>query len=158
MKQLLNKQGLSMVEVMIGAILLALIVIPSLNVISTQTQTVTATRDHSQAAFVAQKLQEIMRSYRFNMLDADQYDADHTRRNRTFEWKLKNSDELKRHVINGIEYLIDPAQTSVEPVKLKNTDPASPPTAYLVRFSITYKSKDSRNHLLNVSTAISQRE
>lgn len=153
-----NQSGMSMVEIMIGVILLALIIIPSLNVISSQTQTVTATRDHSQAAFVAQKLQEAMRSYRFNLLDADQYNSDPVMQKKTFEWKLKNADELKKHVINGIEYIVDPALTSVDPVKMKNSDPTTPPSAYLVRFSITYKSKDGRNHRLNISTAISQRE
>ena len=44
-----KNQGLSMVEVMIGVILLALMVIPSLNVITSKTRTVTATRDHSLA-------------------------------------------------------------------------------------------------------------
>lgn len=158
MKITRQNQAMSMVEIMIGVILLALIIIPSMNVISSQTQTVTATRDHSQAAFVAQKIQEILRSYRFNLIESDQYSSDTAKQKKTFEWKLKNADELRKHVINNIEYLIDPGLTSVDPVVLANSDPSNPPMAYLVKFSITYKSKDGRNHRLNVSTAISQRE
>jgi len=158
MKAIKNNRAMSMVEIMIGVVLLALIIIPSMNVISSQTQTVTATRDHSQAAFVAQKIQEIMRSYRFNLIEADQYSSDTSRQKKTFEWKLKNADELKKHVINNIEYLIDPDLTSIDPVKLSNSDPSNPPMAYLVRFLITYRSKDGRDHRLNISTAISQRE
>ncbi|MBR4329616.1 MAG: hypothetical protein IKP71_07160, partial [Candidatus Riflebacteria bacterium] len=64
-----NKKAVSMVEIMIGVLLLALILIPSLNVIIGQTQTVTATRDHAQAAFIAEKVIEIARSYPFDMLE-----------------------------------------------------------------------------------------
>ncbi len=149
---------MSMVEIMIGVVLLALIIIPSLNVISSQTQTVTATRDHSQAAFVAQKIQEILRSYNFRLIEADQYSAEPEKQKKTFEWKIKNDDELRKHKINGIDYLIDPAQTRVDPVinSLEGTD--QQPTAYLVAFVINYKAKDGRQHRLNISTAISMRE
>jgi len=83
------RNGMSMIEIMIGVILLALIVVPSLNVIISQTKTVTATRDHSQAAFVAQKIQETCRSYRFDMIEADQYASKPAEQKKTFEWRLK---------------------------------------------------------------------
>ena len=71
-----KKHGVSMVEIMIGVFLLALILIPSLNVVISQTQTVTKTRDHSQAAFLAQKIFETAHSFSFRLLDADQYNND----------------------------------------------------------------------------------
>ena len=154
------RSGMSMVEIMIGVILLALIIVPSLNVIVSQTQTVTATRDHSQAAFVAQKLQEICRSYSFDMIEADQYDSNPDKKKKTFEWKLKNTDELKKHVINGIEYIVDDNEkmTRIDPLLKAADNSGQPPVAYLFKFSITYLGKDKRNHRLNISTAIAQRE
>lgn len=152
------RTGMSMIEIMIGVILLALIVVPSLNVIISQTQTVTATRDHSQAAFVAQKIQEICRSYSFDMIEADQYSSEPATQQKTFEWKLKNNDELRKHVINGIEYIIDPTKTLVDPVPDQFLTGNPAPTVYLVRFSITYIGKDKRSHRLDISTAIAQRE
>ncbi|MDD3145933.1 MAG: hypothetical protein PHD82_01415 [Candidatus Riflebacteria bacterium] len=152
------RTGMSMIEIMIGVILLALIVVPSLNVIVSQTRTVTATRDHSQAAFVAQKVQEICRSYSFDMIEADQYSSDAATQQKTFEWKLKNSDELRKHVINGIEYTIDPASTMIDavPDQFATGNPA--PTVYLLKFSVVYTGKDKRSHRLDISTAVAQRE
>lgn len=147
-----------MIEIMIGVILLALIIVPSLNVIVSQTQTVTATRDHSQAAFVAQKLQEICRSYSFDLIEADQYAADQVKQKKTFEWKLKNDNELKKQLINGIEYIVDPDKTRIDPVPNQFATGNPAPTLYLFKFSITYLGKDKRNHRLDISTAIAQRE
>jgi len=151
------RSGMSMVEIMIGVILLALIVVPSLNVIVSQTQTVTATRDHSSAAFVAQKVQEICRSFKFDMLDADQY-SDEAKKKKTFEWKIKNDDEYRKHPINGIDYLIVPEETAIDPVLTDAAGPGSIPNVYVFKFTIAYEGKDKRNHRLSVSTAISQRE
>ena len=147
-----KKYGMSMVEVMIGAILLALMIIPSLNVILSQTQTVTATRDHSQAAYVAQKIQEMCRGYKFSFIDKDNCAGDPKE---TFEWKLCNLDEFKKHTLNGITYEI--TNVKIDPSINKET-PAMPPFLYLLQFQIKYKGKDRREHLLEISTAISRRE
>ncbi len=154
----MHNKGMSMVEIMIGVILLALIVVPSLNVIISQTHTVTATRDHSQAAFVAQKIQETCRSYKFDLIEAEQYASNAVQQKKTFEWKLKNDDELRKQVINGIEYIIDPDKTSIDPVPNQFATGNPAPTVYLFKFSITYVGKDKRDHRLDISTAIAQRE
>ena len=154
----MHNRGMSMVEIMIGVILLALIVVPSLNVIISQTQTVTATRDHSQAAFVAQKIQETCRSYSFDMIEAEQYASDAARQKKTFEWKLKNDDELRKQVINGIEYIVDPDKTAIDPAPNQFATGNPAPTVYLFKFSITYVGKDKRDHRLDIATAIAQRE
>ncbi len=153
-----NKSAMSMVEIMIGVVLLALIIIPSLNVISTQTKTVTSTRDHSQAAFVAATIRETLRSYRFAMIESDQYSSDTTTQRKTFEWKLKNSDELRKHTINNIQYLVDPDSVKIDPVLKTSGSTGQKPAAYLVQYSINYRSKDNRNHRLDISTAIAQRD
>lgn len=150
------KTGMSMIEILIGVILLALIIVPSLNVILSQTKTVTSTRDHSQAAFVAQKIQEILRSYKFSLIEAEQYAADQALQKRTFEWKLKNSDELKKQVINNIVYLID--DVKIDAVKNPAAGPEQAICAYVVSYSIKYTGKDMRNHRLDISTAISLRD
>lgn len=151
-----KKFGLSMVEVMIGVILLALIVIPSLNVITSKTRTVTATRDHSQAAFVAQKVQETARAFKFDLLDSDQYVSNPTMQKKTYEWKLKNEDEYRRHVLNGIEYLID--EVAIDPVFNKeDPDPNQAIILLLFKFTVKYKGKDGRDHNLRINTAIARR-
>ena len=150
--------AMSMVEIMIGVLLLTLIVVPSLHVIVGQTKTVTATRDHSSAAFVAQKVQEICRSFQFDMIEADQYSSDAAKQKKTFEWKLKNDDEYRQHVVNDITYLIEPSDTRIDPIKGKHDGANTPPVALAFHFTITYTSKDQRSHRLEISTAITRRE
>lgn len=144
-----------MVEVMIGVILLALIIVPSLNVIMSQTQNVTSTRDHSQAAFLAQRIEEICRSYSFKLVEADQYSSDPKMQKKTFEWKLKNSNKLNKYESNGITYHV--TNVSIDPA-VNSFSPSDPPVMYLVHFSIEYLGQDKRNHRLDIDTAISKRE
>lgn len=152
-----NKTGMSMIEVIIGIVLLSLIVVPSLRVINTKTKTVAATRDHSQAAFVAQKVQEIARAFKFSLLEADQYSSNSQLQEKTFEWKIKNQDDLRKHTINGIDYLIE--DVFLDPVlNSEITDPNQIPLLYLLQFTIKYKGKDTRDHVLSINTAISQRD
>jgi len=151
----MTNNGMSIVEVMIGVILLALIIVPSLNVIMSQTQTVTSTRDHSQAAFLAQRIQEICRSYSFKLVEADQYSSDPNTQKKTFEWKLKNSDKLNKYESNGITYHV--TNVLIDPV-VNSFSPSDPTVMYLVHFSIEYLGQDRRNHRLDIDTAISKRE
>ena len=144
-----------MVEVMIGVILLALIVIPSLNVIGTKTKTVTATRDHSQAAFVAQKIQETARAFKFALLEADQYSSEPQKQKTTFEWKLKNDDDYRKHSLNGIDYQIEEVAVDAVENKLDSTQASN---LCLFKFAVKYTGKDRREHVLRINTAISRRE
>ncbi|GAB4275290.1 MAG: hypothetical protein Kow0029_16260 [Candidatus Rifleibacteriota bacterium] len=153
----MNKYGMSMVEIIIGVILLALIVVPSLNVINTKTQTVTATRDHAQAAFVAQKIQEMARAFKFEFIEADRYASNPELQRRTFEWKLKNDEEFKKHNLNGIDYNIE--DVAIDPVlNSEDPDPDQIPIVYLLQFTIRYHGKDNRDHEMSINTAISQRD
>ena len=148
---------MSMVEIMIGVLLLALIIIPSLNVISTKTQAVTSTRDHSQAAFVGQKIQEMARAYKFDMLEAEQYDSEVDKQKRTFEWQLKNKEEIKTQTVNGIKYQIK--DVDISPVANKNDpDSINHPLLQLFKFTVKYEGKDRKQHLLNFNTAIFKKD
>lgn len=146
-----------MVEIMIGVILLALIIVPSLNVIVSQTRTVTATRDHAQAAMLAQKIQEICRSYKFNLISAAPYTNDISMQQRTFEWRLKNLDEMNKYLINGVEYRVDPASIKIAAAENAN-ETEQIPILYMLSFSIDYTGKDNRSHRLDIATAIAKRE
>jgi Tfp pilus assembly protein PilE len=149
-----HKTGMSLVEVMIGVVLLALIIVPSLNVITSQTKTVTATRDHASAAFLSQKIQEMCRGYSFDLIEADQYSSDTTQMKKTFEWKLKNDDNFKKHDINGITYEIK--DVKIEPI-INSEAPTDPAIANLIFFAIEYVGKDKKVHRLEISTALSKR-
>ena len=150
-----SKTGLSMIEVMIGVILLALIIVPSLNVIMSQTQTVAGTREHTQAALLAQKIQEIARSYRFDLISMQQYNDDPDKQQKTFEWRVNNTDELKKHVINNIEYTIE--NLNIEPAE-NMYESEQIPVLYMISFDINYTGSNGKEHRLNIATAISKRE
>lgn len=152
-----NNSGMSMVEIMIGVILLALIIVPSLNVIISQTRTVTATRDHAQAAMLAQKIQEICRSYKFDLISAAPHAGDIAMQQRTFEWRLKNLDEMNKYVINGIEYRVDPASVKITAAENAN-ETEQIAILYLFSFSIDYTGNDNRDHRLDIATAVAKRE
>jgi hypothetical protein len=73
---------------------------------------------------------------------------------KTFEWKLKNDDNFKKHDINGITYEIK--DVKIEPIINSEalTDPA---IANLIFFAIEYVGKDKKVHRLEISTALSKR-
>ncbi len=154
-----NKKAVSMIEIMIGVLLLALILIPSLNVIIGQAQTVTSTRDHAQAAFLAEKILEIARSYPFDMLEEERHnnDNDSSKKEKTFEYRLKNKEEYNTHVVNGITYKIDPKGVFIDPITTKNADKDSIPNICAVKFTIQYTGKDGRDHHLDIHTILAQR-
>ncbi|HAE38412.1 MAG TPA: hypothetical protein DCG57_07210 [Candidatus Riflebacteria bacterium] len=153
-----NTSAMSMIEIMIGVVLLSLIIVPSLQVIVTQTKTVTATRDHSSAAFVAQKIQELARSFQFDMIEAEQYNADQSKQKQTFEWLLKNDDQYRKHVINAVEYQILPDETRIDPLISANDSAKTRPVALAFHFTIKYISKDGRDHRLEISTVITRKD
>ena len=154
-----NKKAVSMVEIMIGVLLLALILIPSLNVIIGQTQTVTATRDHAQAAFIAEKVIEIARSYPFDMLDEERHqnDKDSSKKEKTFEYRIKNKEEYNTFVVNGITYKIDPESLFVDPIKAKDVDKDAVPNIYAIKYTIQYTGKDGKDHHLDIHTVLAQK-
>ena len=144
---------------MIGVLLLALILVPSLNVVISQTQTVTATRDHSQAAFLADKILETARSFPFKMLDSDRYESNADEYKKTFEYKLWNDSDFNTYKINNITYTIssDKDYTSIDAISVKDAASDELPNLYAFKCRILYKGKDGRDHHLDVHTILSQR-
>ena len=153
-----KNKGVSLIEILIGVFLLALILIPSLNVVISQTQTVTSTRDHSQAAFLATKIIEIAKSFDFKMLDSDRYESSSSDYKKTFEYKLLNDPEYNKHNMNNIIYNIstDKEFTSIDAISIKGADSDATPTIYAFKFRIEYKGKDGRDHHLDIHTILSQ--
>ena len=154
----MKKNGMSMIEVMIGVLLLALIILPSLNVITSQTKTVNSTRDHAQVAFIAQSLIEQCRSYQFDLIDADHH-TDANKKKITFESKLLGNDgndsSLSKIVMNGIEYNVNKEKTKISYLDNENKD-LNP--IILFKLVIDYKGQDGKVHEFDVSTAIYKRE
>jgi len=151
--------GMSMVEIMIGVIILALVLIPSLNVIIAETKTVNATRDHTQASFFAQKILESAHTCKFELLEADQYDSDPATQKTTFEYALKNNDDIRTETINGIKYEVvnDDNKDKVKYAADKN-DPSVRPNMVFLSFTVKYTGQDKQNHTLDIHTAISKRQ
>lgn len=147
-------RGLSMVEIMIGVIILALAVIPSLNVIFSETKTVVATRDYSQAAFIGQQIMEKARSYSFRFLDQDDTTLSTDEKNRTLEYRMQNEAAENTIPINGVTYTIE--EFKVTPVPKKGDANFKP--IVLVSYKIRFKGKDNKNHELEINTAISKQE
>ena len=152
-----NKKAVSMVEIMIGVLLLALILIPSLNVIIGQTQTVTATRDHAQAAFLAEKIIETARSYPFDMLEEERHNDDTSKKENTFEYRIKNKEEYNTFVVNGLTYKIDPKSVFIDQIKTKNAAKDAIPNIYAIKYTIQYVGKDGKDHHLDIHTILAQR-
>ncbi|MBF0405989.1 MAG: hypothetical protein HQM10_01440 [Candidatus Riflebacteria bacterium] len=150
-----NKSGMTMTEVMVGVIIMALVLIPSLNVIVRQTTSVTATRDHLMATFVGQKVIETARSFKYEYLDIERFPATSTERVKTFEHIMNNDSSKKIVKLNEIEYKI--VDLKVAGVRNKN-DLSQIPCLSLLSFGIEYKSKEGRNNRLDLSTAIAQQE
>jgi len=153
---------MSMVEVMIGLLLLALLLVPSLNAINNQFKMVNATREHIQAAFVAQKVIEMFRAHSFRLISEAK--ADESEKSETFEHKLKNDDFYKKHVLNNVVYEVVTDSVKILPVwtseaaENEGKNSAKKPNAYVFQFEIKYEDSRNKIHTLPVTTALTRRE
>ncbi|MBF0543485.1 MAG: hypothetical protein HQM08_03580 [Candidatus Riflebacteria bacterium] len=154
-KKMMKYSGMTMVEIMVGVIIMALVLIPSLNVIINQTQTVSSTRDHLLATFMGQKIIEIARTCRFEYLAQDHFPATSSERLKSLEYIMKNDPVKRVERINDIDYRV--VDFKITEVKNKN-DLTQPSTLALLSFAIEYTPKDGKNHRLDISTAIAQQE
>jgi len=154
-----DRPGMSMVEVMIGVIILALVLIPSMNVIISETKTVNATRDHTQASFFAQKILESAHACKFDLLDADQYNDDPVTQKTTFEYALKNNEEFRTETINGIKYeVVKKMDDDLVKFAADKNDPAVRPNMVFLSFTVKYTGQDKNSHTLDIHTAINRRQ
>lgn len=147
--------GMSLVEIAIGVIILALILLPSLNVITSGTRSVVATRDHLQAVFVAQQMMEKTRIYPFKFLDEDHKGLTAAEKAKTLEAVMRDNPASHTLKINDVNYNItDFSIAEVENIK----DPTLKSMA-LVSFKILYKPRGkTKDNELEIHTAISQQE
>ncbi len=161
--------GVSMIEIMIGVIILALVLVPSIQVVLSGTRTVTATRDHVGAVFLAQNLIETARTYDFDRLSLDNGGPNTAQQKETLEWDLFNDDNdpvydkiKKDQKINGIDYNIIPDQSNTSTARFMHNlpinpaDPLSPSNVCLFRFTIKWRGQDGKEHTHDFSTAIAR--
>ncbi len=152
------RPGMSMVEIMIGVIILALVLIPSLNVIISETKIVNATRDHTQASFFAQKILESAHACNFDLLDANQYKDDPATQKTTFEYALQNNEDFRTETINGIKYEVVKKDDDLVKYAADKNDPDVRPNMVFLSFTVKYIGQDKNPHTLDIHTAINRRQ
>jgi hypothetical protein len=146
----------TLIEILTGAIILALVLIPSLYVLISNTSTISSTRDHVMAAFWAQRILEIARTYPFDKLDMDQFPVGDVRRKDTLEYDMIADDATKDRIplgeqINHIKYFLEDVKVGY--VKTKS-DPAANAKLCLISFTVKYTGLDQRTHKFDVHTAV----
>ncbi|MBI3038655.1 hypothetical protein HYY75_06350 [bacterium] len=147
--------GMSMIEILIGVVILSLVLIPSMNVLSSGTQTVLSTRDHEQATFFAQQILEKLRSYPFEYLDKDRFPANSAESKKTFEYEMEKDQNKNTRKINEIIYSVK----SFKIIEVQHkADLNVQPSLALVSFFIEYTTKDGKPHSVEFNTAVSQQE
>ncbi len=129
--------GITLMEIMVGVFIMAIILFPSLMVIMNESKAITGTRDHSQAAFIGHTLIETARAYTFENLEA-------------FPTEFQN----RTYTFNGIEYSIkDLALAKITP-----SGDSSQTSAFRMNFSVRYTSREGRNMSLDLATVIGRHE
>ncbi len=145
---------MSLIEITIGVIILALVLIPAMNVITGGTKSVISTRDHVQAVFISQQIIERLRTYPFKFLDEDHPGLTSAEKAKTFESEMKNLNQYKQYNVNNILYEIknfDIKEAAHQNVNVQKS-------FALVSFEIEYVGKDGKRHGLDFHTAVAQME
>jgi len=150
-----SRPGMSLIEIAIGVIILALVLIPAMNVISVGSKSVISTRDHTQAVFVAQRLMEKARTYPFKFLDEDHAGLTSEEKQKTLEYEVKNKESENHFLINGIHFYVK--NFNIKEVENKLNNQAAKSLA-LISFDIEFKAQDGKNHALEFHSAIAQQE
>ncbi len=128
---------MTLTEIMVGVFIMAIILFPSLMVIMNESKAITGTRDHSQAAFIGHTLIETARAYTFENLGA-------------FPTEFQD----RTYTFNGIEYSVK----DLELAKITPSGDSSQTSAFRMRFSIRYTSREGRNMSLDLATIIGRHE
>ncbi|MBI3038151.1 hypothetical protein HYY75_03735 [bacterium] len=131
-----HRNAFSLAEIMVGIVIMAVIFFPTLTAIMSETKTVTGTRDHSQAAFLGQRILETARTYNFEKLDkfADEY------RGKVFKF-------------NEVDFKIE----NIDLSEIKTKDPPGKIAAKKLTFSIKYTSQ-RRDLSLDLASVIGRHE
>lgn len=128
--------GFSLTEIMVGVFIMAIVLFPTLLGISRESSTVTGTREHSEAAYLGQRIIETARTYNFERLSefASEYQA-------------------KSFKVNGVEYKVDSLLLS----DVKAKDPDGKVAAKKLTFSLKYSSQ-KHDLSLDLVTVIARHE
>lgn len=126
-----------MTEVMLGILIMAVVIFPSLTVIMNETKAITGTREHTQAAFIAQRVLEAARTYKFDNLE--QFGTEH---------------QAKTFTVNKIDYLVQNLLLE----EITTTDPPDKIAARKLSFSVQYKTREGRESKLDIATIIARHD
>jgi len=131
-----KRSGFSLTELMIGVFIMAIVLFPTLTAIMGESKTVTGTREHSQAAFLGQRIIETARTYNFEKLNdfASEYQA-------------------KSFTFNGVVYQIQNLLLS----DIKTKDPPDKIAARKLTFSLKFTSQ-KHDMSLDLVTVIARHE
>jgi len=154
---------MSIVETLVGIIILALVLIPGLNVLISGTKSIRATRDHVLAAYFAHRALETVRSYPFDSLVRQQWPDGSIEAEMTLQSDMEGkkggttgfslTEKLKAYEqINWVIYeVVNPK------IELCSTDgPARKPSEALfakISFQVRFTTPDGRIQTLDVATA-----
>ena len=130
-------QGVTLTEIVLGVMIMAIVIFPSLTVIMSETKAITGTREHTQAAFVAERVMEAARTYNFDNLP-----------------DFGSSYQAKTFSFNNIAYII---QNLVFEDITTNDTPAKV-IARKLSFSVQYKTREGRESNLEVATIIARHD
>ena len=121
---------------MVGLVIMAVVLFPTLSAIMSETKTVTGTREHSQAAFLGQRIIETARTYNFEKLSE-------------FVTEYQN----KIFKFNQVEYKVE----NLVLADVKTKDPPDKIAAKMVTFSLKYTSQ-RHDMSLDLRTVIGRHE
>jgi prepilin-type N-terminal cleavage/methylation domain-containing protein len=121
-----GKSGFSLTEIMIGVLIMAVAILPAIMVITSESRTVTGTREHSQAAYLGQRIIETARTFHFDKLPefASEYQA-------------------KSFTFHGVRYQVE----GLTLTDIRTNDPVDVVAARKLSFSLKFT---SRNHDLSL--------
>jgi len=137
-----SRAAFSLTEIMVGVAIMAIVIFPVLHVILSETKVVTGTREHSQAAFLGQRILETARTYNFAKLDAFVTE---------YSGKEFNVNETK-YKVEGMD-LVNIQTTDPTPVDDKDKIAAK-----RLKFSIKYTTRDNNHLSLDLATIIARHE
>lgn len=150
-----GNSGVTMIEIAVGVIILALILIPAMNVISGETKAVVSTKDYAQAVFIAQQVMEKARTFPFEALDMDRDGLSTQAKEITYEFLVKNKDEYNAFNVNGLLYKVNNFDIRELGSKF-DSDPKARKAVALLAFEVEFTGKDKKKHVMEFHTAISQ--
>ncbi len=154
----LREYGFSMVEIAVGVIILALVMIPAFNVISGGAKTVVSTKDQNQAVFIAQQVMERARSFPFDSLAFDHDGLSNEAKLRTFEHEMKNNPEFNSFNINGINYRV--VNLDIKEIGSKfSKNKEGKKSSALISFEVEYEGKNrQKRHSLEFHSVLAKQE